>query len=198
LLGLVSAASALLGAYFLSYLPAATLGLMILAAVLTALYAIPLTPGGANLRSFGLLKILLVAVVWTILSVWAPLWGVEDLVLWDVGVESAQRILWVFLLMLPFEIRDMGSDPPGMGSVPQRLGLRATRRVAWIAAALFVLGTLAKDIPAPGEIESKALVAVLMGLSVTYAGEKQRPYYAAFWVQGIPLVAYGALVLFQG
>ena len=197
LLLLVSLASALMGAWFLAQLPAATLGFMVLAGLLTALYAVPLTPGGANLRSFGLLKILLVALVWTLLSVWAPLWDAPNLILWDVGVESAQRMLWVFLLMLPFEIRDMGSDPPGMRSFPQRYGLRVTRRVAWIAAVVFALFTFAKDVPAPGEFGSKALAAALMGMSVAFAGRNQNPYYASFWVEGIPLVALGALLLLQ-
>jgi hypothetical protein len=36
-----------------------------------------------------------------------------------------------------------------------------------------------------------------MGLSITFANEKQHSYYAAFWVEGIPLVALGLLLWFR-
>ena len=193
----LSALSLGMGCYFLIQLPPGVWLLFLMAGFITALYAVPLKPGGVNLRSYGLLKVMLVALVWTILSVWAPLWGLEDLKSWDAGVESFQRVVWVFLLMLPFEIRDMKSDPPQMKSIPQRFGLRATRNIAWGIAVLFALATGMKDAPAVGEYEVKIIVAVLMGLSITFATEKQHRYYAAFWVEGIPLAALGLLLLFQ-
>jgi len=193
----LSALSLGAGIYYLIQLPPGVWLLFLLAGLITALYAVPLKPGGVNLRSYGFLKVILVALVWTILSVWAPLWGLNNVANWDVGVESFQRILWVYLLMLPFEIRDMGSDPPQMKSIPQRFGLKATRYIAWGIAVLFALATGMKDTIAVGEYEVKTAVALLMGLSITFANEKQHSYYAAFWVEGIPLVALGLLLWFR-
>jgi 4-hydroxybenzoate polyprenyltransferase len=193
----LSALSCGAGIYYLMQLPPGVWLLLFLAGIITVFYAVPLKPGGINLRSYGLLKVILVALVWTVLSVWAPLWGQEELKGWDVGVESFQRILWVFLLMLPFEIRDLKTDPPQMKSIPQRFGLRATRNMAWGIAVLFALATGMKDSLAVGEFGVKTAVAVLMGLSISFATEKQHPYYAAFWVEGIPLVALGLLLWFR-
>jgi len=193
----LSALSFGVGIYYLMQLPPGVWLLFILAGLITALYAVPLIPGGVNLRSYGVLKVLLVALVWTILSVWSPLWGLNQVANWDVGVESFQRILWVFLLMLPFEIRDLKTDPPQMKSIPQRFGLRATRSIAWGIAVLFALATGMKDTMAAGEYEVKTVVALLMGLSITFAGEKQHRYYAAFWVEGIPLLALALLLWFR-
>jgi hypothetical protein len=192
----LSALSFGVGIYYLVQLSLWVCLLFLLAGLITALYALPLKPGGVNLRSYGFLKVMLVALVWTILSVWAPLWGLNNLANWDVGVESFQRILWVFLLMLPFEIRDLRTDPPQMKSIPQRFGLRATRNMAWGIAVLFVLATGMKDSLAGGEYGVKTAVALLMGLSITFAEEEQNRYYAAFWVEGIPLVALGLLLWF--
>ncbi|MGB5315995.1 MAG: hypothetical protein WBN56_08325 [Robiginitalea sp.] len=186
-----------MGCYFLMQLPPSVWILFLIAGLITALYAVPLKPGGLNLRSYGLLKVLLVALVWTVLSVWAPLWNLKDLTDWDTGIESFQRMLWVFLLMLPFEIRDMKSDALRMKSIPQRFGLRVTRNMAWGIAVLFALATGMKDTPAVGEYAVKIIVAVLMGLSVSFASEKQHRYYAAFWVEGIPLAALALLLWFQ-
>jgi hypothetical protein len=99
--------------------------------------------------------------------------------------------------MLPFEIRDLKTDPPQMKSIPQRLGLRATRNMAWVIAVLFALATGMKDSLAVGEYEVKTAVAVLMGLSIGFATEKQHRYYSAFWVEGIPLAALGLLLWFR-
>jgi hypothetical protein len=197
LLKLMSIVSLLLAGYFLMLLPREIWVFFFAASLITALYAVPLKPGGANLRSYGVLKVILVALVWTILSVWAPLWGASEVIGWDLGVESFQRMVWVVLLMIPFEIRDMGLDPPAMGSIPQRYGLRKTRMISWGGAVLFALATWMKDDPASGEAACKVIIALLMGLSINYAREKQHVYYSAFWVEGIPLAALGLLLLFQ-
>lgn len=186
-----------LAGYFLLQLPVGIWLFFLSATLITGLYAVPVRPGGVNLRSYGLLKVLLIALVWTVLSVWAPLWEASEGITWDIGVESFQRMLWVFLLMIPFELRDMGLDPPEMRSIPQRFGIQKTRTISWVVAALFALTTLMKDTPARGEIACKMVVALLMGLSIAFASEKQRPYYAAFWVEGIPVVALCLLLLFQ-
>ncbi len=194
---LLSLLSLLLAGYFFIHLALQTRVLLIIAVLITALYTFPLRPGGVNLRSYGILKVFLVALVWTILSVWAPVWSKTHNFSWDMGVESLQRMIWVFLLMIPFEIRDMHADPPEMRSIPQRFGLRNTYRITWVAATLFALATFFKDAPAKGEFACKIAIAFLMALSIVRASDKQPSYYASFWVEGIPLAALGLLLLFQ-
>ena len=198
LLILLSLLSLGLGCYFLIHLPPGVWAFFITASLITGLYSIPLKTGGVSLRSYGFLKVILVALVWTILSVWAPLWGFTEVPSWDIGVESFQRMLWVFLLMLPFEIRDMRTDPPELRSIPQRLGIPLTRWIGWGVALVFALATWFKDAPAASEFAAKVLIAVLLGLSIAFASEKQNRYYAAFWVEGIPIAALGILLLFKG
>lgn len=183
--------------YHLSYLPPQVWMLLMVCGGITALYAIPLMPGLRNLRSRGILKVLLVALVWTLASVWIPVWGFLEAADWDLAVESFQRLIWVSLLMLPFEIRDMHQDPPHLRTIPQRWGVGATRRLAWAGVLLFVGATLLKEAVAPGEIVCKTAIGFLMGLSVAFAGEKQGRYYASFWVEGIPVLAWLLLLLLQ-
>jgi hypothetical protein len=154
-------------------------------------------PGQKNLRSVGILKVLLVAQVWTLASLWIPVWGLVEAGDWDLAVESSQRLVWVFLLMLPFEIRDMHQDPPELRTIPQRWGVGATRRLAWAGVLFFVGATMLKDTLAPGELICKTVIGFLMGFSVTFAGEEQGRYYASFWVEGIPVFAWVLLFLLQ-
>lgn len=194
LLSLLSLAAAF---YHLSYLPPHVWILLMVCGGITALYAVPLMPGLRNLRSRGVLKVVLVALVWTLASLWIPVWGTPEASHWDLKVESFQRLLWVILLMLPFEIRDMHQDPPELRTIPQRWGVGATRKLAWAGVLLFVGATCLKDATAPGELLCKTVVGLLIGLSVAFARERQGPYYASFWVEGIPIGAWLLLVLLQ-
>ena len=183
--------------FHLSYLPPHVWILLMVCGGITALYTLPLMPGLRNLRSRGVLKVVLVALVWTLASLWIPVWGSFQIGDWDLGVESFQRFVWVLLLMLPFEIRDMHHDPPELRTIPQRWGTGATRKLAWAGVILFVGATWLKDAAAPGEFLCKTVVGVLLGLSTAYAGERQGRYYASFWVEGIPILAWLLLVLLQ-
>ena len=154
-------------------------------------------PGLKNLRSLGILKVALVALVWTLASLWIPVWGVLEAGDWDLAVETVQRLIWVTLLMLPFEIRDMHQDLPELRTIPQRWGVHTTRWLAWVGVLLFVGATWLKDALAPGEIACKTAIGLLMGFSVTFAGERQGRYYASFWVEGIPIMAWLLLLILQ-
>ena len=184
--------------YHLSYLPPVVWILLMVCGGITAVYAIPLMPGQRNLRSFGLVKVLMVSLVWTTTSLWIPVWGYFEAISWDLYVESLQRLLWVFLLMLPFEIRDMHRDPPSLRTIPQRYGIKGTRRIAWFGVILFVGGTLLKDLPTQGELASKVITGLLMGLATSRAPVSDKGYFSSFWVEGIPVVSVVLLWAFGG
>ncbi|MEJ2583753.1 MAG: hypothetical protein P8Z38_01500, partial [Robiginitalea sp.] len=162
--------------YHLSYLPPHVWVLLLVCGGITALYAVPVMPGLRNLRSRGVLKVVLVALVWTLASLWIPVWGSPGAGDWDLWVETFQRLLWVSLLMLPFEIRDMHLDPPHLRTIPQRWGIGATRMLAWAGVLLFAGATWLKDSPASGELLCKSIVGLWMGFSVTFARERQQRY----------------------
>lgn len=180
----------ILALYHLSFLPPVTWLLLLVCGGISALYAVPFLPGVRNLRSFGLLKVFLVALVWTMASLWIPVWGRLEAGMWDLQVEGFQRMVWIFVLMLPFEIRDLRRDPPALRTIPQRWGVGATRRIGWGCALLFVLATWLKDSPAPGEFLCKAVTGMVLAAAVAGASESQGKYYASFWVEAIPIFSW--------
>ena len=193
----LSLACALLALALLTRLDLQTWLLLGFSALIAALYALPVLPGFRNLRSFGLLKVGLVALVWTLVSLWIPLWDSGIFRERDLLVEGFQRLLWVSLLMLPFEVRDMQIDPPALRTLPRRLGLARTRLLGWAGALLFVAATLLKEHPAQGELAIKGLAGLLTGLGIQGCREGQGPYYASFWIEAIPM-AVAALYMAWG
>jgi len=183
----VSLASALVALAMLTLLDLQTWLLLGVSGLIAALYALPVMPGFRNLRSFGLLKVGLVALVWTLVSLWIPLWDHGVFTERDLLVEGFQRLLWVSLLMLPFEVRDMRIDPPALRTLPRRLGLGRTRLLGWAGAFLFVAATLLKSHPAEGELMVKGVAGLLTGLGIQFCREGQSPYYASFWIEAIPI-----------
>ncbi len=186
----ISTISAGIASVFVLWLPTETIGLIALGALVAALYALPVLPGFRNFRSFGMIKVPLVVLVWVHLTVWIPLWPYGPFEHWDMILEGLQRAIWVGLLMLPFEIRDMDTDPPTLRTWPRSWGLQATRRIAWMAALVFLLLTFFKDSVHFPEILSKMLAAVFMGWAVQLTVPGTKAGFVSFWVEGVPIWTY--------
>ena len=87
------------------FLGGASLLVVVFLLLVTGLYALPVLPQTKNLRSFGGLKVFLVALVWAGVTVILPLTEMDIVLRWDHWVEAMQRTILVLILLLPFEIR---------------------------------------------------------------------------------------------
>src|SRR5690554_6396726 len=96
--------------FFLWQLPTRLWWWIAVTTVLTLFYAVPVLPNGKNLRNIPGLKILIIAVVWVLVSLVYPMVFHKN-PLTKVGVGLLiQRFLFVLVLVLPFEIRDLKND----------------------------------------------------------------------------------------
>lgn len=185
-------AAGLYFSFFLHFDLFVALGILLL---FTGLYALPVLPGTKNLRSFGGLKIVVVAIVWAGTTVFLPVIAINADISWDVWIEALQRFLLVLALMLPFEIRDLKFDEPDLNTLPQHFGIEWTKRFGYAVSLVFFLLTFLKDDLAAREIVAKGILfLVLIGL--LYATKKdQSKYFASFWVESVPifwcLLVYG-------
>ncbi|QBA64894.1 hypothetical protein [Muriicola soli] len=171
------------------------LGISILA-LLVIFYTIPLFPSRKNLRHFGILKILIIGLVWTGTTVVLPVLEVLENLDWDVWIESVQRFLVILVLMVPFEIRDLSVDSNEMMTIPQRLGIDKTRRAGILMSLIFLLLTFLKDDLFPFEVYGKALIATSLVALMLRLPKKQSRYFASFWVEALPIFWAGLLYLF--
>ncbi|WP_088341506.1 hypothetical protein [Robiginitalea sediminis] len=181
--------AALLAVYFLFAIPLPYLAPLGFVFVFTVLYALPLYPGMKSLRGLGWFKILWVALVWTLLTLWIP-FAADLSGTWDFRVEAFQRLLLVSLLMVPFEVRDMAVDPPDLLTLPRKFGLPATRALGVAGAFVFLLLTALKDVPTGAEWMSKGFMAFWVALAIYRSGPENGRYFASFWVETIPIGGY--------
>lgn len=185
----VSLVALLLAGYHAFFLPFSAWVCMGAMGVLTGLYAIPIWPGKGNLRSLGLLKINMVALCWAITTVVLPLLVVgHSIGDFLVGLEAVQRYFLVLGLILPFEIRDLAYDSPALGTLPQRIGVGPTIGVGALLLVLFWVLSFFNTSWGSCGMTTKTIITFVVLLALYKSKGKQGPYFASFWVEGIPIL----------
>ncbi len=168
-------------------------------ALLTFFYAIPFLKN-KNLRNLTGLKISIVAVVWAGVTVLVPLVNeglslVPVTVGFEIWISFLQRFLFVFVLTLPFEIRDLQFDELALGTLPQRVGVGKTKTIGVLLLIEILLLELLKPISNLEFETSQCISIVVLGLFLLYSKRSQSGYYASFWVESIPIFWLGILCL---
>lgn len=170
--------------------------------VITFLYAIPFLPKRLfldkqhNLRSIGGLKIYLIALVWCGVTVFLPLINQQYNINTDVLLTAAQRYIFIIVLMFPFEIRDLRYDSLKLSTIPQKIGIKATKIIGISLLVFFFFIEFFKDELVFSNALVLAITTLITALFLIFSEVEQRSYYSSFWVEGIPLLWLVMLLLF--
>lgn len=134
--------SALVGAYFFFQLDLSFQLSLFAPALLSLAYVIPLFDGKKRLRDFHFIKIFLIALVWTWLTVVMPaLFYRLELQLCTL-LMILERICFVFAITLPFDIRDLEVDRFNkVKTIPFRLGIRKSKAIALVSLTMALFFT---------------------------------------------------------
>ncbi|RMA57127.1 UbiA prenyltransferase family protein [Ulvibacter antarcticus] len=162
--------------------------------LLTFLYAVPLLKR-KNLRTFGGLKIFVVALVWAGVTVFVPMAEAKMQITTDCWLSFFQRFLMVIVLTLPFEIRDLLYDAVYLKTLPQQLGERKAKLLGIFFLTVTIILEGFKDEISIAHLVSLIAICILMGGFLVLSEKKQTRYFASFWVEGIPIIWFGILSL---
>jgi hypothetical protein len=179
-------------AYFL--VKSVWIGIVMLAFI-SGLYAVPVLPRTKNLRSWGGFKIFIVALVWMGASVLLPVLGTGHEFSWDVKVTAFQRFVFVLILLIPFEIRDLKYDDPELKTLPQRYGVANTKVFGSFMVFVFFFSTFLKDYLSTVDVVSKGVLFLSLVVLMYVTKKSQSRYFSSFWVEGIPIAWYSALIV---
>lgn len=193
--------SFLLLCYFALRLKQTTLLYLAGFGIITFLYAIPFLPKRFfldkhhNLRSIGGLKIYLIALVWSGVTVFIPIINNELNVTTDIVITGIQRYIFIIVLMFPFEIRDLQFDSLKLSTVPQRIGVKSTKIIGTLLLVVFVALEFFKDSIYPEGVFPIIGITILTLLFLWMSRIEQGRYYSPFWVEGIPVIWLVLLLL---
>ncbi len=159
-----------------------------LTGLLTLFYAIPVLPGGKNLRNVSGLKIGIIALVWSIVTVIYPL------VIIGKNIEQSglflflQRFLFILVLILPFEIRDLKSDALSLGTIPQLIGVRNTKILGMFILSLVLLLEYWLQSFVPNPLKWTNLLLIVLAVFLLFSNPKRSIYFTTFWLEAIPVI----------
>lgn len=169
--------------------------------LVTFLYAVPMLPKHLfidkqkNLRSISGLKIYIIAMVWTGVTVLLPLIDNNIELENNVWIRCFERFLIVIVLMLPFEIRDLNFDSLKLSTIPQKIGVNGTK---WIGVIILIssfgLNFLIQGID-KYIVLTNGIFTIVLALFLLLSFQKQSKYYTSFWVESLPIWWLGLLLM---
>ncbi len=164
-------------------------------AVLTFFYSIPfLLKSTKSLRTVSFLKVLIVSVVWSGVTSLIPLFINFDDMLPAHIYHFTQRVLFIIVLMIPFEIRDLPYDKGSLKTLPQVFGIEQTKKIGFV---LLLFCVVLEFFITQNYLQRNVFLGVFIVtlFFLMRSSEKQKAFYSSFWVESIPIFWYCALLI---
>ncbi len=162
--------------------------------VVTFLYAIPFLPKKwymdtqQNLRDISGLKVYVIAFVWSGVTVALPLLNNNVNLNADAIITLLQNFILVIVLMLPFEIRDLGYDSLKLATIPQKIGVKRTKLLGLALLFVFYFSEFFKNEVITNYILTQFVICIVLGLFLMFSNKKRNLFYASFWVEAVPVL----------
>ncbi len=153
--------------------------------LITFFYAVPF--GKKSLRYFSGLKIYSIAFCWVLVTSVLPIVELQLDFTTDIVLENIQRFLFVIVITLPFEIRDVLVDSKNLNTIPQQFGIKKTKLYGLFLLLIFFFMEFFKDDVPQQNLIILPLIFLCSLLFLVFASKKQTRYYASFYVEGIPV-----------
>lgn len=156
--------------------------------LITISYSWPFLWRRSNLRDISGLKIFVIAMVWTVVTVVLPVLSNGYGFSINLFIEMIQRFIFVLVLTLPFDIRDARFDTYQLGTIPQIIGIKRAR-VVGVALLCFVV--VFEFLKTPLLIDQALIlvgISLLTAFFVMQSVVQQTQYYASFWVESVPII----------
>jgi hypothetical protein len=167
---------------------------------MTFFYAIPLFKIGKtefSFRNFPAIKIFSIAIAWAGISVIFPLYEAKYQLTSEIYLEFIQRILYLLALTIPFDIRDVDDDSTSLKTLPQMLGITNVKILGiWLLLGFVLLENLKVNFTYSNLLIA-FLVGIITGLFLWFSKPKSTRYYISFWVESIPIIWLGLILLFS-
>ena len=196
-LWIVTALSAVATVYYSLSISYNSLRLLLPLGIIVFMYQLPLLYWKGRwwrLREIPGIKIFLIALAWSFVSV--GLLVEEHQIGWtrDVWLLLVHRLCFVFAITIPFDIRDLKYDSLQLKTIPKVFGEEKARNIAYAALLIYELLVIIQFIF--GEImDVQDLIALLCTSAVTAyllikSTSDKGEYHFAFWIEGTSALMY--------
>lgn len=168
-------------------------------AFMTFFYVVPLFKIGKiefSFRNFPSIKIISIAFAWTGITVLFPLYEANYEFALNIYIELIQRFLFLIVITLPFDIRDVNIDPKSLKTLPQVFGVINSKKIGFVLLLLVVFLEFLKENYTIFEVYILTIITIVSALFLGFSSPKRTRYYTSFWVEAIPILWFALIVLF--
>ena len=170
--------------------------------VISLAYVFPVLKGRKRIRDLHFIKIFLIAIVWAWITVFIPALLLEVHYQGFIYLMFLERVLFIFAITLPFDIRDLLLDEEqAVKTLPSILGITATRRLAAIVLSILVLLVSTNLYLGNYSIEQSIgiFISVIIAYALIYFANPAKPdYYFTAYLDGTMVLQFGLVFLFTG
>jgi 1,4-dihydroxy-2-naphthoate octaprenyltransferase len=168
------------------------MALLLPGGIIAFTYVLPFLSGGRRLRDLGWGKIVMIGWSWAWLTAVIPLWYFTDASVQMIVIHGLERMLFIMLIAIPFEIRDIALDRSiGLITMPEKLGRKKTNRIAILMIVVIFFLSFISSIhyfnPAYGIAMTLTSLLVIPVIRNSYAIEDD--YFFGGLVDGLMILA---------
>lgn len=180
--------------YYASKLTPILLSSFFVLGMCTVFYALPIFGASRSLRELPTIKIWIIALIWALSTTVIPVLAANQFVDTKLVFLTIQRFLFVVVLTLPFDIRDLQFDKRALRTLPQILGVARIKKLGFVFLGIIML---IEFFVSPDKQHKTIFILVFLGMLflLQRAKVKQPKYYASFWVEAIPIFWFFLLSL---
>jgi len=170
---------------------------LVVPSILSLGYVLPIFGKKRRLRDFNFIKIFLIAIVWSWVTVLIPATYCGQIFSMDLLIMAIERAAFIFALTLPFDIRDLKVDQhTGVKTIPAAIGKKNAKLLAASSLALMLI--LVQINIANGFYLNLNLLPFLLSTFIStifiyYADDNRHDYLYTAGVDGM-MILQGVLV----
>jgi hypothetical protein len=140
-----------------------------------------------SLRELPYIKILLISILWSYITYFVPVFSVSGIEQVDLVIFIA-RFLMVFALVLPFDIRDVKTDPVSMKTIPQLIGV-FNSKILGILIFLSGIGMELTQMNHPNWLIG-IIMSAIFSLLMFKSDKVKKLYFFSIYIESIPFLTY--------
>ena len=141
-----------------------------------------------SLRKVRGLKIYIIALVWSLTTVLLVIVNAGIHIDTKVLLKLFERFVFVFVLMLPFEIRDLDLDDIRLSTIPQKIGIVKTKQLGFFGLLLIELLELFIFKQNEAVLVITTFIMLVTTFLIFKTPVERNIYYTAFWVEAVPIL----------
>jgi hypothetical protein len=164
----------------------------------TILYMIPVLrfkKKSYSLRKIPGLKVFVISISWAGLSTVFALTASDQNINYLHVLYFLQQFLFVVVLTLPFDIRDLFFDSKELKTLPILMGQNKTKLLGYLL--LLIMNGLSYNIFQSSEFFITLVISLLVAFGLFNSNHVQSNYYASFWIEGIPIFWWILIIVVQ-